>query len=268
MLTESTYIFSFSNKCAMQHNRIESGVQLFSRVNRKTYLEGINSALFPNGGPHHNQVIEITGAPEIDKYDLIIDFIVRCILPNKYNNEWKGSAAILINTDFQISLLKIIKVIETKIAKHDIKESKRLIIENALKNLIIFNCYTLEQLEMTFYYLENVIQSNANICLVAIDNISTGFWISSMNSGTSNYSHSLRNFEILYNVIKSLEVLTIFLKHDKTTKKRFSSKVDFRIEIEKIEDNYKAIVTSYENQSVVHIPFHLKADIEFLQQIS
>lgn len=250
----------------MHTTKIESGVQLFSRVNRKTFLEDINPALFPQGSPYPNQVIEITGKPQIDKNDLLIDFIVKCILPSKYNKEWKGSAAILINTEFQINLLKIIKIIETFITRNNVTDSKKVIIENALKNLIIFNCYTLEELEMTFYYLEKIIQCNENINLVAIDNIAAHFWISASNSPDvpSYYHHSTKMFEILYNVLKNLQVLLLFVRHERTgNRKKFNNKIDFRIEVEKVDVSYRAIVTNYEKQTTLHVPFQIKTVLEF-----
>lgn len=255
----------------MHTSKIESGVQLFSRVNRKTFLEDINPALFPDGGPHPNQVIEITGNPQIDKNDLLIDFIVKSILPSKYNKEWKGSAAILINTEFQINLLKIIKVIETLIIKCNVTDSKKVIIENALKNLIIFNCYTLEELQVTFYYLEKIIQCNEHVNLVVIDNIAAHFWISTMNSPDtkSYYHHSSKMFEILHNVIKSLQVLLIFVRHERTAKrKKFNNKIDFRIDVEKVDHSYRAVVTNYEKQTTVNAPFQIKTILEFSQSLN
>ncbi|XP_018571440.1 DNA repair protein XRCC2 homolog [Anoplophora glabripennis] len=255
----------------MHCSKIESGVQLFSRVNRKSFLEDINSDLFPEGGPCPNQVIEITGDPKIDKNDLLIDFIVKCILPKKYNKEWKDSAAVLIITEFQISILKIIKVIETLLNKYNVTDSKKVVIQNALKNLIIFNCYSLEELEVTFYYVEKIIQCNENVNLVVIDNIAAHFWISSYNlSDTPTYyHHSLKMFEILYNVIKSLQVLLIFVRHERTTnRKKFNHRVDFRIEIERENQSYKAVVTNYDKHTVIQVPFHLKTILEFSPAIN
>lgn len=250
----------------MQCSKIESGVQLFSRVSRKSFLENINPVLFPEGGPYPNQVIEVTGDPNIDKNDLLIDFIVKCILPNKYNKEWKGSSAVLINTEFQISILKIIKVIETLIMKYNVTDSKKVVIQNALKNLIIFNCYNLNELQVTFYYVEKIIQCNENINLVVIDNIAAHYWISSYNlcNTPSYYQHSLKMFEILYNVIKSLQVLLIFVRHERTNKKKFNQKVDFRIEVQRVDHSYKAVVTNYDKQTVLEVAFQIKTILEFV----
>ncbi|KAJ8934375.1 hypothetical protein NQ314_013416 [Rhamnusium bicolor] len=248
----------------MQSSKIESGVQLFSRVTHKTFLAGINPNFFPEGGPLPNQVVEITGNPQTDKNDLLIDFIVKCILPNKYNNEWKGSAAILINTEFQINLFKIIKVIETLIRNNGITDSRKDIIENSLKHLTIFNCYSSEELEMTFYNLDKLIHGNENINLVVLDNIAAQFWITKFdNNMLSYYHHSIKNFEILYNAIKNLQVLLIFVRHKKISdNKKFSQKIDFRIEIEK-DDDFKAFVTNYENQATTCVSFKLNTVLEF-----
>ncbi|KAJ8952683.1 hypothetical protein NQ318_020998 [Aromia moschata] len=88
----------------MQRSNIESGVQFFSRVGRKTSLQGINPRLFPEGGPYPNQIIEITSDATIDKTNLLIDFIVRTILPIN-NYEKKSDIHIPINLEPTLEFL-------------------------------------------------------------------------------------------------------------------------------------------------------------------
>ncbi|KAG5893173.1 hypothetical protein JTB14_000433 [Gonioctena quinquepunctata] len=241
---------------------IESGVQLFSRLNSRTTLEGINPIFFPCGGPHPNQVVEITGHPKIDKNDLLMDFLVKCILPSKYCNEWKGSGAVFINTDFQINLFKIIKVIETYLNQQKIKDSRKEIIENALKNLTIYECFSPEELEITFMSLEKFIFANENVSLVVIDNIAAHYWIAKLNSNMLSYfQHSLRTFDKVYNALKSLNILFIFVRNDKQCiKKRSSANIDYRIEIQEgVSEGYQAVITNFEKETTVTVS--IKIDI-------
>ncbi|KAJ8965803.1 hypothetical protein NQ317_019951 [Molorchus minor] len=247
-------------------NKIESGVQLFSRVTRKTCLEGINPHLLPEGKPCPNQIIEIIGDDsQVDKTNLLIDFIVRCILPVDCNREWKGSTAILVNTEFQINLFKIIKVIENLLQKNQISKPKKHIIKSALKNLIIFNCFNLEELEVTFHKIEKTIHHNENVSLVLIDNIATQFWISKFTDNRlSYYQHSLRIFGLIHDIIKSLQVVLIFARNENANNKRFSKEVDFRIEIVNGRNDFNAVVTNYENQSKICVPIKLEPFLEFI----
>nr|XP_023018912.1 uncharacterized protein LOC111507788 [Leptinotarsa decemlineata] len=247
-------------------SHIESGVQLFSRLNSRPILEGINKFLFPDGGPYPNQVIEITGHPRIDKNDLLMDFLVKCILPSKYSDEFKGSGAIFINTEFQISLFKIIKVIETHLTARNIKDSKKEILENALKNLTIFNCFSLEELEVTFMSLERFIYANENVSLVLIDNIAAHYWIAKASSNMLSYfQHSLKMFDKVYSVLKSLNILLVFVRSDKDCdKKRSSTNVDYRIEIqENTKAGFCAVMHNFEKQTTSSVLFKVDIILKF-----
>ncbi|CAH1180424.1 unnamed protein product [Phaedon cochleariae] len=239
---------------------IESGVQLFSRLNQKTFLEGINPHIFPEG-PYPNQIVEITGHPNVCKDDLLIDLLVKCILPTEYCSEWKGSGAVFINTEFQINLFKIIKVIETHLNYKNVKEGRKGIIEDSLKNLTIYNCYGPEELEITILSLQKFIYSNENVNLVLIDNITAHYWIARQSSKMlSYYQHSMKMLEKLYNVIKDLNTLLVYVRNDKeSSRKNASMKIDYRIEVIEYEDKFKAVVTNFGNESTGTIEF--KVDI-------
>lgn len=240
----------------MSSNSIESGAQLFSRLNPKNYIDGINPKLFPDGGPHLNQIIEITGPPDVDLNNLLIDLIIRNILPNKYNPEWKSSGVVLINTEFQINIHKLIKVMEIHISKHGIKESKMEIIETALKNLTIFNCFSLEDVKMSIYGLERCVQKNDLINLIVIDNIISNYWISKMNNNMlSYYQHCSNLIEKIYNAVKDLNVTLIFGKPETSSQKSFS-KVDYKIDVQESIKGFIASITN-EKQETYCVNFTL-----------
>ncbi|XP_072384474.1 DNA repair protein XRCC2 [Diabrotica undecimpunctata] len=251
----------------MNNSHIESGIQLFKRLNRKTFLEGINPHFFPDGGPFPNQVIEITGE-QGDKNDLLIDFIVKCILPNKYNPEWKSSGAVLVLTEHQINILKIIKVIEAHLKTNNILDSSKGILEMSLKNLTIFNCYSAEDLDITIINLERLILAKDNINLVVFDNIASYYWIAKQDNNTlSYYQHSSNIFPKIFNVIKTLNVLLIFTRSKKmsfVSKKSFQN-VDYQIYIEDREDDCKhAEVTDFAGQRSVSVKYKANIIVEFL----
>nr|CAI5853911.1 unnamed protein product [Callosobruchus analis] len=236
-------------------SRIESGPQLFRRLNSSSYtIDGINPALFPNGGPYPNKVIEITGESNIDKTDLLVDFIVKSILPSKFKKEWKSSGVILVNTEFQINIFKIIKAMEVHLLENNVKESKRLLIEEALKLLIIINCYSLEDTELAFYSLERLLFNNGNISLIVVDNIAANYWVAKLNKNTLSYfQHTLKMFDLIFNIIKNLNATLVFVRHENKDKKLLRN-IDHQIKVECIsEDKFNFQVTNCDDNSSFNI---------------
>lgn len=226
--------------------KIESGVQLFSRVTSKSSLETINRKLFPEGLPT-NSYIEITGPDINQKYQLLLDFLVRCILPSAYCEEWMDCAVIFVNTDQQIGMFDILNSIDGHLKKKNVKTSSQ-IVAKALKNITLVNCFNCDEFELSLCNLERIVNSYDNHDLVLIDNIAPFYWNKRFSSDKlSLYSVALDNFEILYNVTKSLNLVLIFIRNETVeSKKKFSSKIDYKIYVD-IEsgNNFKAIVTNY-----------------------
>lgn len=253
----------------MNNNQVESGIQLFSRVNRINSLEGMNPNYFPEGGPFPNQIIEITGKQKLDKNDLLLDFIIKCILPNNCKSEWKSSGAILIICEHQINLFKIIKIIETHLNNNGIVDPKKEILENALKNLTIFNCYSLEDLELAIMNLERLIIVKENINLVAIDNITAYYWIAkSENNNLSYYQHVQQMFQKIFNVIKSLNVLFLYIrKQSNTASNKGFPNLDYRIDVEEDENQegcFKSVITNFVKQSSITVCYKVNFVLEYL----
>ncbi|CAG9860615.1 unnamed protein product [Phyllotreta striolata] len=186
--------------------QVESGIQLFTRVNRKNDLNGINSHYFPNGGPLPNESIEVMGDLKLDKTDLLLDFIVKCILPSDLNSQWKSSGAVLVICEHQLNIFKIIKVIEAHLKRNDVLDPKKEILESALKNLTIFNCYSPEDLDLAIMNLQRLILVKDNINLVVIDNISAYYWIAKQKSNISYYHHAQQIFQKIISALASLNV--------------------------------------------------------------
>ncbi|CAH1970880.1 unnamed protein product [Acanthoscelides obtectus] len=245
-------------------SRIESGPQLFRRLSSSSnFINGINPALFPNGGPLPNKVIEITGESHVEKTDLVIDFIVRSILPSRLNKEWRSSGVILINTEFQINIFKIIKVIEAHLLENKVKESKMHLIEEALKSLIIINCYSLEDTELAFYNIEKLLFNIDKINLVIVDNIAANYWIAKLNNNMLSYfQHSLKMFEIIFNVIRQLNATLLFVRHENKDVKKVLKNVDYQIKIEYSSENkFNYVITNHEDDSFFNIAVKIENNI-------
>ncbi|CAH0553532.1 unnamed protein product [Brassicogethes aeneus] len=238
------------------NSKIESGVHLFSRIKQKMYLEGINPLLFPEDSLQQNSVIEITGSDANEKYKLLMDFMIRCILPPSYNKEFRDCGVIFINVDHQIQLMDLIKIMNMHLKKLNIK-SKSQIIENALKNLTIVNCFNLEEFQLAIQNIERIVNSNENQSLVLIDNISPYYWSQRFFvNNLSLYSWSLKNFEMLYDVVKSLNIAVIFIRNETTeNKKQLCKFVDLRIIVQREGEYCKALVLNYVKQSEICVSY-------------
>ncbi|VEN55304.1 unnamed protein product [Callosobruchus maculatus] len=245
-------------------SRIESGPQLFRRLNSSSHsIDGINPALFPNGGPYPNKVIEITGELNVEKTDLLVDFIVKSILPTKFSKEWKSSGVILVNTEFQINIFRIIKVIEAHLLENNVKESKRHLIEEALKSLIIINCYSLEDTELAFYSLEKLLFNNGNINLIIVDNIAANYWIAKLNKNTLSYfQHALKMFDLIFNIIKHLNATLVFVRHENKDSKKLLRNIDHQIKVECIsEDKFNFQMTNFDDNSSFNVLARMENNI-------
>lgn len=241
---------------------VESGVQLFSRTRQKVgNISGINPTLFSDGGPLGGQIIEINVTPGVDYTDIIIDFIVKAILPTKVCNEFKEVDIILFNTDFQISLLKIIKVIEKKLESYDLGSETKVVIEESLKRLIILNCFSFEQFEITVYNLENILTKYENAGLLIIDNILSQFWVAKYDSTMLSFEeHASKILSLIHNRIKEWSIVLMYTKLI-TSEMRRSEKIhqaiSYTIDVFKNNEEYWTKVRNNENNTCVTVPFKM-----------
>lgn len=237
----------------MEHQSLETGTEIFTRLTTKYSLNGINPKLFPSGGPLANSVIEIISSTYSN--DLLVDFIVRCVLPSEVNEQFKGSGTIFINCENHISIFKIINVMNAQLKLAKIKNNVQGLIETALKRLWVLNCYTLEQLHVIINTLEKVVLEKNNIDLVVIDNLGAFYWIEKENSPwLSLDSFCKANFNLMHNILKNLDVLLIVLRAQPTNA---NLKVDFQIKFVSCADknrNCELVIFNYLDESKTVVP--------------
>lgn len=244
----------------MQNRSIESGVQLFSRMNREhlQILNGIHPKLFPDGGPFGNQVIEVLFNEDVDYTDFFIEFIVRAVLPGRLSEEFKECQVILLHTDFQINLIKMIKVLEKKLVECKVRKSeKQSLVQEALKKLVILNCYTSEQLEITFHNLERIINNCENPGLVILDNCLSQYWTNKFNNFMLSFDeHCIKIVDQLYEKIKDLNVVLMYGRACTSDNLKRATQVGYSIHIVKnAQKNIVANVTNFEKNCSFTVPF-------------
>lgn len=250
----------------MQNRSVESGVQLFSRVKSQNAenLNGINLKLFPDGGPLRNQAIEVVFDQEIGYDDFYIDLIIGAVLPTKLYKEFKEVQVVLLNSEFHINPLKIIKILEIKLETLNIKNEKESIIENALKNLIILNCFSPQQFEVTCYNLERVIRNCKNPGFVLLDNILSQYWCAKFNNFSLSFDeHYKKTLNLLYDKIKDLNVVLIYGRPGIDECSVKGTQVSYIIELAKREAHFLATVKNLENHTDIAVPFCINVCLEF-----
>lgn len=200
------------------NDKIESGLQLFARTIDRPNLEGLNADMFPFGGPHPSQLIEITGNEGTGKTILITDVIARCIMPKSYAEyplPGKNCAAVIINTSHHFSLFKLSEIIEyyLKTLCRKIKPGViKTIIEKSLENLTVLNCYGFDNFQITLYNLESLILNRKDVSVVAVDSISAFYWTERALSDASIVAHHSAITSLLEDLANKFGVIVFYTK--------------------------------------------------------
>lgn len=248
----------------MNGSKIESGLQLFSRLHQRPYLQNLNQILFHEGGPYPNDLIEIAGNTGTGKTLFLMDFLARCVLLEEYNG--KGCGAIIINTDHHFDLFRFIEMLDFLIRKSGNKNVSTTVVEdsikNALKNLIVLNCYDYYQLQMTFLNLEQILCDNENVGLITIDSLSSYYWeyrnINSTIISLQNY-HS-KMLESLQNQVKNFNIVVVFT----TNEIELKLDVCWKILLRDCKSQFQALVTNINKNSSKTINYVIEKAIQYL----
>ncbi|KZC13344.1 PREDICTED: DNA repair protein XRCC2 [Dufourea novaeangliae] len=205
-------------------SQVESGAELFARLNGKPSLRGLDDTLFLEG-PGNTDTIEINGEHSTGKTLLLSRLVAKCILPD-YNGtvRIKGCSAsvVLINTDhhFQVSQLieimtNIVNVAYATPFTFDTINSdidKINAVRNSLRNLRIIDCYSSEQFRLTLRTLDDLFLSNAGIALLAIDSITAYYWQDRENCVISIDSYVSKLLRLVKMHTNRFNVTTIYTK--------------------------------------------------------
>ncbi|XP_026481665.1 DNA repair protein XRCC2-like [Ctenocephalides felis] len=153
-------------------NKAESGLQLLSRLDDRPLLNDFDTVLFPNGGPFPKEIIEITGDSNTGKTLLLTEIIAKAILPVRHGGRNVG--VILIDTDCHFQIIKLVTALEKFATTQD--EDINDIIKESLVNFNILQCHDSMQLNVTIKRLDDILIQNTDVCILAMDNISSFYW--------------------------------------------------------------------------------------------
>ncbi|XP_038045196.1 DNA repair protein XRCC2-like [Patiria miniata] len=97
----------------------ETGAQLFARLGAKPSLEALDPLLFPpSRALHPGDAVELYGPSGCGKTELLLHLISNCILPETWRGAELGGlgvGVILVDADFQFSMLRLFQVLERRI---------------------------------------------------------------------------------------------------------------------------------------------------------
>ncbi|PSN46374.1 hypothetical protein C0J52_05726 [Blattella germanica] len=225
--------------------KAESGLQLLARLSTRPELHGLEEKLFSDG-LKLGDVVEISGDLGSGKTFLITQLLAKCLLPKMWNGiqiGGVGAGAIIVNTEHNFQLLKLVNLMESSLLKtsfapqagssgetqnQDLVDSQTIekIIKQALSNLTILNCYDRVQLLVTFHSLENILASNSKISLIVLDSLSAYYWQDIPLGGIRKMDLYLKKtLKTLQSCIKEHKTVIIFSKQT-----HFQSKINFASE--------------------------------------
>ncbi|XP_076654310.1 X-ray repair cross complementing 2 [Halictus rubicundus] len=205
-------------------SQVESGAELFARLNSKPSLRSLEDTLFSEG-LQSTDVIEINGEHTTGKTLLLSQLLAQCILPEYYGSvriNGCNASVVLINTDhhFQISdlvniMTDIVNVAYAKqITLNSIDtDSERInVVRNSLPNLHVIDCYHSEQFQLTLRTLDDLFLSNAETAILAIDSITAYYWQDCENNVTTIDSYIKKMLKLVRVHTNRFNVATIYTK--------------------------------------------------------
>lgn len=249
--------------------KIESGLQMLSRVIHRPDLEGLNAVVFPQG-PYASQIIEITGEEGTGKTLLVTDFLARCLLPKSYEGVQlvgKDSGAVIINANDHFDVFKLAELLQYYVrasCKTPTSNSVQEIVKESLKNLTVINCYTKEQLQSSLLNLESLILQKANISLLVVDTVAAFYWIERIHS---NVSYNMYYTSII-NQLKSLAAklgITVFYTKPNVGKESTKKCADITLHLKKIDGKlFEMEIINYSEQYNSNIKYSIEKTFNFI----
>ena len=226
------------------HSKAESGLQLFARLKSGHSLVGLDNELFPDG-PNSGDFIEICGEEATGKTLLLMQFLVKSLLPTvieEVNIGGLGIECAFINTDHHFHIIKLVNMMELYLKdklNNPSSSTIEKIITDSLNNLTLLNCYDSIQLQITLHSLQKILSSNTNINLILLDSLSAYYWQDVLLGGSKKMDLYIKTYlETIHKSVKDFNVTVIYTKqfYFQSKQKIFNEfKIQHRIYLKKNE---------------------------------
>lgn len=169
----------------------ESGLQLISRIHSKLRpcLAKLAPEILAHSGPHSCEVIEIGGQSNVGKSILLLELISAAIIPLEHGG--RGADSILVDLTANFSIINLMPILEKHILHHrmlavsdgetedlryTIGDDVTAVIELALNNLQVIQCYTTDEFERTLWQIRSSFSMNPQLALLAIESLGAYYW--------------------------------------------------------------------------------------------
>ncbi|CAL7948138.1 unnamed protein product [Xylocopa violacea] len=239
-------------------SHIESGTELFARLNSKPKLCKLESTLFLEG-PRNTDIIEIGGDRSTGKTLLLTQMLANCILPNYHRAariQGCDASAILINTDHHFEVSKLATLMSDIIDTVDnvtlaskaiaIDLDKVAVVQNSLHNLRIIDCYDSEQFCLTLRTLDDIFLDNTKIALLAIDSIAAYYWQDCEDDVITVDTYVKKLIKLIKTHTTRFNVVTIYTRlYEDMYKqaKNLTNDIDYKIQLCRVRDSKNLLCT-------------------------
>lgn len=212
--------------------KVETGFQLFSRLNTRPTIENIHPDLFPNGGPKAKEVVEIMGETSTGKTLIITDLIARCLLPQEYSG--KNAGVILLNTEHHFQLTLLVKKLKMFLKINPDSSDKEIdaMVQLCLRNLLILDIFDSQQLYLTLNNFDCIMTNHNRISLVILDSLPAFYWSDRLLSDIKSIdTYQKTILKLFQKKIQDFNAVIVYSKHT-----AFNSKKD-NLQLEKCSAN-------------------------------
>ncbi|XP_072935096.1 DNA repair protein XRCC2 [Epargyreus clarus] len=188
--------------------RVESGLQLLTRLTKKPDIENFYPNLFKSG-PKQGHIIEIFS--EDDVSCVLWDVICESLIPLKLGG--KEAGVVIFNTDGKLNFDNVVKVLRKKLlARLDDSSQIECFLQNTLSNLFIFEIYNATQLHTTIHTLDSILINYSNISLVVFDTLTAFYWSEQGFKITKLDVYIKTLLRIIQNIVKDYKVTILYTR--------------------------------------------------------
>lgn len=195
----------------------ESAAQMVSRIHSKLRpsLAKLAPEIIPAHGPHPSEIIEIRGESNVGKTIMLLELIAKAVIPIEHGG--RSATVILIDLTSNFCIQNMLPILEKHILHHRLQmdnstETEALrsaitkdvqeVIELALNNLQLIQCYASEEFDRALFRIATPKVLHPNVSMLAIESLGAYYW----NDVSSD--RPLRMDSYMKNLLKAVRKIT------------------------------------------------------------
>ncbi|CAF4783390.1 unnamed protein product [Pieris macdunnoughi] len=195
--------------------KLESGVQLLSRLSKKSVIENFYPTLF-KCGPEKDEVIEIFSNNSANP--LLYDLISEALLPHLVGGVETG--IVFFNTDGNFDKNKFIELFKHKLYTNVTEkkiinlndEAMDIIINGCLNNFTVIDVYDPSQFIVSVQNLDNMLMKHSNISLIIFNTLSAFYWSEQSFKVTKMDLYLKKLLKFVQRITKDFKVVILYTR--------------------------------------------------------